>query len=146
MNVAKSPVNAEKKKTQWLPPLTEIAPRFREAQGGLTGAEIAQLSGVSDTTIAKCGRGEQNPSWELVSYYFFNRGISVDDLVMGGRKENTPESFESKLIKILNLPLDQRLRVLTALLEDVRGQFYGIEEELSGCVSDLHVYQALDKN
>jgi transcriptional regulator with XRE-family HTH domain len=107
----------KKNKKSCVPPYAEIGERLKLVRGNRSATEIEALSGVSDTAIGKCEKGQQSPSLELLAYYSLEENIPIDLIMFGF---NPPGgSLLSLRIQCLALPLDQRVALAREILADL---------------------------
>jgi len=107
----------KKNKKSFMPPHTEIGERLRLARGKRTASEVAALSGVSDTAIGKCEKGQQSPSLDLLAYYSQVEKIPVDLLMFGAKPHG--DDLISLRLQCLALPPEQRVALAREILADL---------------------------
>ena len=113
----------------WLPSAKEIGDRLTKAQGSRPDTLIEELSEVSGSVIGRCKKGEHIPNLNLLCYYAVVEGFSLDWLILGKKAKGDPETFEVWLAKALNLSLDQRLRLQTALASSIQASVAALSPE-----------------
>ena len=89
-----------------VPPHVEIGKRFRLARGARSVKEIERLSGISDTVIGKCEKGQQIPNLDLLAYYDQAENIPIGLILFGAK--TTEDRLAALRIECLALPPDQR--------------------------------------
>jgi transcriptional regulator with XRE-family HTH domain len=107
----------ERNKISHLPQYPEIGERFKIARGNRTAIEIEALSGVSNSIVGRCEKGQQSPNLELLAYYSRAENISTDLILLGANV--AANNLVSLRIQCLALPQDQRIALARELLADL---------------------------
>lgn len=101
-----------------LPPNVEIGERLAIARGKRHSTVIEKLSGVSDTIIGKCEKGQQAPNLELLAYYETRESIPIGLILFGAT--TSEEGFSALRIRCLSLSDEQRHSLATELLASLK--------------------------
>jgi transcriptional regulator with XRE-family HTH domain len=105
------------KKNSLPPPWEEIGQRFKLARGSRPVTDISALSGVSDSAIARCEKGQQAPSLELLAYYSLRENIPMELIVFSVRPSE--DGMVALRLQGLALPPHQRVALARELIADL---------------------------
>jgi hypothetical protein len=103
-----------KKPASRVPPYVEIGKRFVEARHGRKVTEIKKKSGVANSIIDRCEKGEQAPNLELLAFYSQVEGVPADLILFGNN--DTQDSFAALRLRALGLTADQKLALAAELI------------------------------
>jgi len=105
---------------RWLPSYSEIGGRLKNAQGNRPDQVMARIIGVSPATISRVCNGVQSINASMLGYFCAVEGHDAHRLIFGHGYEQPPDTLSTLLPKLLDLPLEDRLAALSAVVSSVQ--------------------------